>query len=245
MITAVGVVLPAHNEADRIGTCLESIKTALERLPAGVDSAMWVVVDRSADGTAEIVKRALAGRSRSGLELSCLPRPIGSLRHRGALEVLRLLRPHPPAHTWLLSTDADSQVPTDWALRHLWYAGKGAPAVAGLVRLAGLHRLHPQAVRRYLALLESRQKELTHGHVYGANLGIRGDAYLKVGGFEPRSTGEDADMVRRLGSSGFQVTHASDVWVSTSARLSGRAKGGLADLLGELQREAVLDGSPG
>ncbi len=59
------------------------------------------------------------------------------------------------------------------------------------------------------------------------------------------STGEDADLVRRLGLSGFQVAHASDVWVSTSARLSGRAKGGLADLLGELQREAVLDGPSG
>jgi glycosyltransferase involved in cell wall biosynthesis len=245
MISAVGAVLPAHNEADRIETCLESIKAALERLPSGVDSAIWVVVDRSSDGTAEVVERALAGCPRSGLELSCQPRPVGSLRHRGVLEVLRLLRPHTPARTWLLNTDADSQVPTDWALRHLRYAGTGAHAVAGLVRLTDPQHLHPQAVRRYQALLESRQRKLAHGHVYGANLGIRGDAYLEVGGFGPRSTGEDADVVRRLGLSGFQVAHASDVWVSTSARLSGRAKGGLADLLGQLQREAIVGGSSG
>jgi Glycosyl transferase family group 2 len=190
------------------------------------------------------VERALAGHPRSGLELSCQPRPVGSLRHRGVLGVLRSLRPHPPGRTWVLNTDADSRVPTDWALSHLRYAGKGAHVVAGVVRLADLHHLHPQAVRRYEALLESRQRQLTHGHVYGANLGIRGDAYLEVGGFGPRSTGEDADIVRRLGLSGFQVTHAFDVWVSTSARLNGRATGGLADLLGELQREAVLDGLP-
>ncbi len=187
MITAVGVVLPAHNEADRIEACLESIKAALERLPPGVDSALWVVVDRSSDGTAEVVERALAGRPRSGLELSCQPRPVGSLRHRGVLEVLRLLRPHAPRRA------PGFLVPTPIARyrligRYVICAMPGKAPTPSPV-LSGLRipqHLHPQAVRRYQALLKSRQRELAHGHVYGANLGIRGDAYLEVGGFGPR-----------------------------------------------------------
>ena len=33
MITAVGVVVPAHNEARRVRACLASIKVALAALP--------------------------------------------------------------------------------------------------------------------------------------------------------------------------------------------------------------------
>jgi glycosyltransferase involved in cell wall biosynthesis len=244
MITAVGIVVPARNEADRIGTCLDSIKIALDRLPGGVESAISVVVDQSTDCTAEVVERALAGRPRSGMELSYQPRPVGALRHLGVLKVLRLLGPNPPEQIWLLNTDADSNVPADWALSHLRYASQGGHAVAGIVRLVDLAHLHPVALRRYQALL-SNQRERSHEHVYGANLGVRGDAYLSVGGFGACPTGEDVDMVSRLGRAGFQVAHVSDVWVSTSARLHGRAKGGLADLLRELQRIAVLEDRPG
>jgi hypothetical protein len=34
-ITAVGVVVPAHDEQERIGACLRSVRRALDRLPAG------------------------------------------------------------------------------------------------------------------------------------------------------------------------------------------------------------------
>ncbi len=240
MITAVGVVVPAHNEARRVGACLDSIKVALAALPSHVESAIWVIVDRSTDGTLRIVETSLAGRPSSGSERRRRARPLGWLRHRGSQAVLQLLRSHPAAQTWLLHTDADSEVPNDWALRHVRLADGGAHAVAGIVRLDDLGHLHPTTVRRYSVLMKSQREGVALAQVYGANLGVRADAYEAVGGFKARGTGEDVDLVRRLGSSNFRVVHDLDVWVSTSARLEGRAHGGLADLLGQLQKEAVM-----
>ncbi len=238
MIDAVGVVVPARNEAGHIEACLESIKAALHALPPGLDSAIWVVVDRSTDDTARMAAKVLAGRPRCGWEVSCTARPLGKLRHQGALEVLHLLRGHPPARTWLLNTDADSEVPAEWATRHLDYASQGSHAVAGVVRLGDLSHLHPKTVRHYEGLLAS-QEAMDHPQVYGANLGVRGDAYLTVGGFPARATGEDAHLVSRLVKAGFRVAHPSEIYVSTSARLDGRASGGLADLLGKMQTDAL------
>jgi glycosyltransferase involved in cell wall biosynthesis len=239
VISAVGVVVPAHNEAGRVGACLESIKVALAALPSNVDSAIWVMVDRSTDGTLRIVEASLAGRPRWGWESSGQERAVGWLRHRGARAALNLLRPHPARSTWLLHTDADSKVPSDWVVRHLRHAEDGAHAVAGVVRLDDLGHLHPRAAHRYEVLVNAERGDLGHSQVYGANLGVRGDAYLAVNGFRARATSEDADLVKRLERSGFRVAHALDVSVSTSARLEGRANGGLADLLGQLQSEAT------
>ena len=66
MITAVGVVVPAHNEAGRVGACLESIKVALAALPSNVDSAIWVMVDRSLTGRFELLRRRWPGARAGG-----------------------------------------------------------------------------------------------------------------------------------------------------------------------------------
>jgi hypothetical protein len=67
--------------------------------------------------------------------------------------------------------------------------------------------------------------------VYGANLGVRADAYLAVGGFPPVGAGEDAALWRALAAAGLPTASPTSVRVRTSGRLHGRARGGLADLL--------------
>jgi cellulose synthase/poly-beta-1,6-N-acetylglucosamine synthase-like glycosyltransferase len=79
-------------------------------------------------------------------------------------------------------------------------------------------------------LADARQAE-GPGNVFGANLGVRADAYTSVGGFRPLHTGEDHDLWHRLGSAGYRLCFAADALVTTSSRLRGRATGGLADLL--------------
>ena len=76
----------------------------------------------------------------------------------------------------------------------------------------------------------------THRHVYGANLGVRADAYLAVGGFPPDGPGEDHGLWRRLGAAGYSLAQPTGVRVRTSARLHGRADDGLAGLLRSLHR---------
>ncbi|PPK65047.1 hypothetical protein V5P93_004208 [Actinokineospora auranticolor] len=94
------------------------------------------------------------------------------------------------------------------------------------------------ALLRYAHVLDKARLPEGHGNVYGANLGIRADAYDAVGGFGSLSTGEDHDLWRRLGQGGHPRAYADHITVTTSARTRGRARGGLADLLDSLESTA-------
>ena len=71
----VTVLVPARNEADRIGDCLTSVRTALDAVPDG-----WVLVldDGSTDGTAEVVRQVAGTDARVQL-LTGAPVPAGWL----------------------------------------------------------------------------------------------------------------------------------------------------------------------
>jgi hypothetical protein len=99
-------------------------------------------------------------------------------------------------------------------------------AARGPLSAAAVHR-HGEIVR---ALLDGP----SHGHVYGANLGIRGDAYLAVGGFPSGGPGEDHGLWAALSRAGYPLVAPTSLRVRTSPRMVGRARGGLADLLREL-----------
>lgn len=49
MIDAVGVVIPARDEQNRIGRCLDSVRQALSRVPDGVEPRLCVVMDSCTD----------------------------------------------------------------------------------------------------------------------------------------------------------------------------------------------------
>ncbi len=239
MITAVGVVVPARNERARIGACMQSIQQALLALPTALEHAVCVVLDRCTDDTAGVVG-TIAGTTPGWVcEASDRAMSIGALRHQGSLTILRQLRQHRPNHVWLLNTDADTVVPPNWAVDHCRYATRGAGAVAGIADLHGFAHLHPRAATAYRALIRRMRHENVHTQVYGANLGVRADAYLAVGGFHPTCSGEDADLVERLELAGFEVARPVEVRVATSARLQGRAPAGLASLLAGLQQLAT------
>ena len=228
------MVIPARDEAERVGECLLSVQRSLATLPAAVERLVWVVLDRCTDGTAEVVARALGDGRASGWTVLEGDRPLGRVRHAGVQAALGALRHHPVAGVWILGTDADTVVPPGWAASHLAHAAAGAAAVCGVAELATTSHMHPRAVARYRTVVAAQRRPGSHQHVYGANLGVRGDAYQAVGGFGPLSTGEDGDLVRRLVRAGYPVVHPVDVRVRTSARLVGRARGGLADLLAGL-----------
>jgi hypothetical protein len=156
---------------------------------------------------------------------------VGAVRDLGVRLTLDRLRPQPLDATWLLHTDADTTVPPDWALAHLEHAATGTCGVAGLAELVGATQLSVMAQRRYDALVREGLDGEQHGHVYGANLGVRADAYVAVGGFPPDGAGEDHGLWWRLHEAGYDLARPTMVRVRTSARLRGRAVGGLADLL--------------
>lgn len=237
---AVVVVVPAHDESLEICSTVHSIAAAARHARRrGVVSAvaLQVVAHRCTDDT--------AGRARACLQLvrsaeileDDSSATIGAVRDGGARAGLERLGTAPES-TWVLSTDADTRVPRDWVQQILSRAARhSASAVVGtahLDRFRGTRQAHAS----YRALLASKMVDgddlHQHDHVYGANLAIRSDAYLAVGGFPHVPHGEDQLLVDRLVAEGVRVLRTRAIAVTTSGRLQGRAEDGLADLLRRL-----------
>ncbi|ASR37217.1 family 2 glycosyl transferase [Prauserella marina] len=234
MIAAIGVVIPARDEESTVGACIGAVVRALRRLPPWIEKTVCLVADRCSDNTAEAATAALRGAWAGTVLRSEHTRSVGNVRALGTRRCLSLLRNADPARTLLLSTDADSLVAPDWALAHLGRANEGHHAVAGVAELLDSGELGARALRRYRGVLDDAAGPEGHGNVYGANLGVRADAYLAVGGFAPLPTGEDHDLWGRLGLAGFRRCYDRKARVLTSARVTGRAPEGLAALLDRL-----------
>jgi glycosyltransferase involved in cell wall biosynthesis len=222
LIRRVAVIVPAANEEATIGRCLASVAAArstLYRCDVRAQVAILVVLDGCTDATA-----AIAAQFSDARPIVIGARNVGAARQAGAAAALRGGR---PSETWLASTDADSEVPADWLSRMTALARQGAHLVLGTV-LPG-DSLDPAVRAAWLARHRLREG---HPHVHGANLGIRGDAYLALGGWTPRATGEDADLARRAAAaSHLHIIRTATIPVVTSPRVTARAPGGFASYL--------------
>src|SRR6202012_4744447 len=117
---------------------------------------------------------------------------------------------------WLLNTDADTTVPASWVGEQLRYAAGGAHGVAGLADLRGEPRLSGNGGDRYREIVSSGVRGATHDHVYAANLGVRGDTYLRCGGFPAWGHGEEHQLWLAMTEAGCRLRQPSDLRVSTS-----------------------------
>lgn len=238
-MTAVLVAIPAHDEEPELAICLRHLRAAVVRALATADPPTIVVslaAHRCVDDTFAIARGILAGFPvRALVTRDALSGSVGDVRRR----LVYLARAHVDERveaTWLLNTDADSRVPPDWIVETVRVAeSTGVVAVAGMVQLHGWQP--PPTLRlRYARLIEAKIDESGHGHVYGANLAVRLDAYDRAGGFRG-VLGEDQDLVDRVRAGGEPVLSTFAPLVSTSARTPGRADGGLGTLLQRLSEE--------
>ena len=91
----------------------------------------------------------------------------------------------------------------------------------------------PAAVRA--AWLSRHHLRDNHPHIHGANFGIRADAYMALGGWQPLALGEDVDLAERAASAGhLRVSRTASIPVITSSRPAARAAGGFASYLSSL-----------
>ncbi len=231
MIRRVAVVIPAADEEERIGRCLACVRVArsqLSRSHPRVSTEIIVVLDGCRDGTAAIA--AVAGDVRT---VPIAAGNVGAARRAGASAALAA--PGSPGELWLASTDADSRVPPGWLTRMLGEAQLGAHLVLGTALPDD--DLGPAARAEWLRRHHLRDG---HPHVHGASLGIRGDAYLALGGWRPLASGEDVDLARRASSAGhLRIARTAAIPVLTSARREGRAPRGFAGYLQALGTAAA------
>lgn len=134
--TELSVVIPAFNEARRIGPSLDRARAWLDVRHPGTE--VIVVDDGSRDDTAAVVEaRADAW---PGLRLLRLDRNQGkgAATRRGVLEA---------SGAWILCSDADLSTPIDEAER-LLAAGARAPVVIGSRSIAGANITRRQPLHR-------------------------------------------------------------------------------------------------
>ncbi|MFZ5937495.1 glycosyl transferase [Pseudomonas putida] len=214
----IGVVIPAHNEARRLGRCLKAMAAAVASAErAGHRVRVLVVLDRCVDGSAQVAARHAVD------VLAVEAGNVGMARRLGAEWMLQR------GASWLACTDADSQVPAHWLLSQLACT---AEVVCGTVHIAHWQPWQRAALRKlYLSRYEAREG---HRHVHGANLGVCARAYERVGGFQPLAAHEDVQLVRDLEADGAQIVWTARHSVATSSRIDSRAREGFGDYLASL-----------
>jgi glycosyltransferase involved in cell wall biosynthesis len=211
------VVIPAHNESANLPDSLKAVVRAAACSPMAVLTV--VVLDSCDDASID-----LAGRFGGDVHfIEVDVRNVGASRAAGfryAGSLADGVRTD-ESRTWYATTDADTYVDPDWLIRQ-------TASGADVVRIANWHHLPAAAVRRYLAAYRSKRRRDGHGHVHGANMGFRAEAYWRVGGFAALQTGEDVDLVRRFDEHGFLIDRDERLSVTTSARQKGKAPRGFA-----------------
>lgn len=219
----IGVIIPAHNEADLLGACLDSVLAAsVHQGLRGEGVRVTVVLDSCTDETATVARRAGVST------LRVVARNVGIARDAGARSLAA------QGARWLAFTDADSRVAPDWLVAQL---ALGADAVCGSVQVVDWQAhpasLHSTWCRRY------RDAD-GHRHVHGANLGASTLAYERAGGIPPLECSEDVALVEALAAAGMTIAWSAAPRVTTSARLHARVRGGFGDTLARWAQESTI-----
>jgi hypothetical protein len=103
----------------------------------------------------------------------------------------------------------------------------------GFLQRSKLHLRYARLVDQLSALIDPVPHDPwpRHSDHTGASLAVRGEVYQAVGGIPPLPVEEDVSFVDAVCRAGYRLRHPLDVQVVVSARLDGRAAGGMADCL--------------
>ena len=237
MIHGVGIVVPVHDEAERLPACLHALERAVGEVADRVDCITVVVLDSCTDASRSIVEAWSSSRERARVIIDA--RNVGVARAAGMDRAIEAMGDAQLDTVWLASTDADSVVPSRWIREQLRVADGGVDAIAGTIHVSDWSERPASLADRFRAFYESLGSTEAHGHVHGTNLGVRASAYLAAGGFEPFRTGEDHALWKALGRiEGIRRVSSRQLAVTTSARAFARAPDGFGRFLDGLSVES-------
>jgi hypothetical protein len=250
------IAVPAHNEALRLPLLLQSLARQ-SWLRAGRKLRVVIVINNTRDDSFRIVHDFAIANPEIELEvIDIVFEP--SAAHVGSARRLALDTAWESTgraeNAILLTTDADAQVDGEWVEANLAAIQRGADVIGGkivgdpdeeamlgpeFVNLARLHSRYAALADRMAALVDPIEYDPLPRHCdhTGGSLAIRGTVYEAVGRLPPLPFREDLAFVGHAKAAGFRLRHDPDVRVQVSARLVGRAAGGMADCLRAWRRE--------
>jgi len=242
----VVVAVPVKDEEERIVACIASLANQIDVDLASV--AVILLLNNCSDQTAERI-RALGPELPFAVHLREveLPAPYANAgwARRLAMEAAAELV---NADGLILTTDADTQVDCDWVAANQREIARGVDAVAGYVMADPVELMDLPAAILERGSLEWEYQQLAaelearadpqgcdpwprHNQNCGASAAITARAYRLIGGLPPRPVGEDRALFQSLRRVDGQIRHSLEVQVITSARIDGRALGGLSDAI--------------
>ena len=257
------VVVPARNEEAALPALIAALATQRDLEGAPLDPASFeviVLLNNCTDRTAEVGSALRKNYPRLHLriaEVSFAAEHAHVGRARQALfdtafaRFEKLQRPS----GLILTTDADSRPAPDWIAQTEAEIGEGVVGVGGRITLDPVEAaVLPAGVRKFLLLDIGYRRALEelrslyapeahdpfprHHQHFGGSLAVTAAAYAQAGGMPLKRTNEDVALYRAIVDSGGRFRHSPQVRVQTSARMIGRAQGGLADALGWWDRQA-------
>lgn len=252
--THVAIAIPVRNEAARLGPLLASLGEAALRSDLPVKAT--ILANDCRDASAEIARAFAHPR----LEVDVVEvaygdgRPSAGRSRRHAMD----LAASPGG--LLITTDGDAILDPDWISAALRACRAGADVVCGAIEARYDHVLASASGARitraeaaYCALVHEirhaidqvagRQPvggALPHYTESGAALAIRAECYLAAGGLPALFSSEDRALVHLAERHGLRIVYAPGMRARVSARLRGRAVGGMADCL----RSRMSDADP-
>jgi hypothetical protein len=243
------VAVPVRDEAERLPKLLAALGNQSWVKSTGDKLPIVLVLNNCRDGSASVVRRMAHELPQLRLirveaEFSPERAHAGSAR-RVAMDTAAL---HGGPRAILISTDADAVPPTNWIEENLDAVIAGADLVGGLIvgdpaeeslhgpgflRRATRQLRYARLVDELAAILHPLPYDPWPRHTdhTGASLAVRSEVYAQLGGIPAIPTGEDVGFVTKALRGGFRLRHAPGVRVQVSARLEGRAKGGMADCI--------------
>ncbi len=249
------VAVPICDEEERLESCVQALLNQMDALGGALPAnfyAVLLLLNNCRDGSGALARGLVARGSRPAavMQVDLAPSESNAGFARGlALDLAGLwLDPEERRRGILLTTDADSRVSPQWLAQNVAAIDAGCAAVAGRVTLEPSEEaLLPAALLRRGAIeagYESALQELSalidpiahdpwpnHWGASGASYALTLDAYRSIGGLPPVASGEDHALAEALQRADLKIRHDPGVVVVTSARLRGRAQGGVADTM--------------
>ncbi len=257
------IAVPVRNEEQRLPRLLAAL-AAQDHLGATAGRLRTVLV---LNGCTDGSRRAALDTARinPALDLDLVETSPDAVSHVGAARRLAMERAlagsaRSPAATVILTTDADAVPARDWISMNLAAVAAGADLVGGHIvgdveeeALLGTgFAARAAAIAQYTALADrlaalvdplAHDPWPRHRDHTGGSLAVRGDVYAAVGGLPALPVREDLAFVSRVRAAGGLLVHPPSVRVTVSARLVGRAPGGMADCLTGWMRDEA-EGRP-